>query len=119
MVIQQKDYLAGVLNRYISFIYTYVQSLPQKLFSSLKKFLRYNKKISNFMNTVQIIGIIAGACTSISLLPQLLKTIKEKKDGDISYFMLGILLIGIGLWIWYGLLKEDYPIIVTNAISFV
>jgi len=71
------------------------------------------------MNTVQVIGIIAGACTSISLLPQLIKTIKEKKDGDISYFMLGILLIGIGLWIWYGLLKEDYPIIVTNAISFV
>ena len=71
------------------------------------------------MNTVQVIGIIAGVCTSISLLPQLIKTIKEKKDGDISYFMLGILLIGIGLWIWYGLLKKDYPIIVTNAISFV
>jgi MtN3 and saliva related transmembrane protein len=71
------------------------------------------------MNTVQVIGIIAGVCTSISLLPQLIKTIKEKKDGDISYFMLGILLIGIGLWICYGLLKEDYPIIVTNAVSFV
>jgi MtN3 and saliva related transmembrane protein len=35
------------------------------------------------MSTVQVIGIIAGVCTSISLLPQLIKTIKEKKDGDI------------------------------------
>ena len=70
------------------------------------------------MNSVQVIGIIAGGCTSISMLPQLIKTIKEKKDGDISYFMLVILLTGIGLWIWYGLLKEDYPIIITNAISF-
>lgn len=69
------------------------------------------------MNT-QIIGILAGACTSISLLPQLIKTIKEKKGGDISYVMLVILLVGLGLWIWYGILKEDYPIIITNSISF-
>lgn len=71
------------------------------------------------MNTIQVVGIVAGACTSISLLPQLIKTIKEKKGGDISYFMLAILLIGLGLWIWYGILKEDYPIIITNSISFV
>lgn len=70
------------------------------------------------MNTIQVVGIIAGACTSISLLPQLIKTVKEKKGGDISYFMLAILLIGLGLWIWYGILKKDYPIIVTNSISF-
>jgi len=86
-VIQQRDYLAGVLNRYISFIYTYVQSLPQKLFSSVKKPALQQKDLK-FMNTVQVIGIIAGACTSISLLPQLIKTIKEKKDGDISYLCL-------------------------------
>lgn len=71
------------------------------------------------MNTVQVIGIVAGACTSISLLPQLIKTIKEKKDGEISYYMLAILLAGIGFWIWYGVLKNDYPIIITNAISFI
>jgi len=71
------------------------------------------------MNTIQVVGIIAGACTSISLLPQLIKTVKEKKGGDISYLMLGILLIGLGLWIWYGILKNDYPIIITNALSFV
>ena len=70
------------------------------------------------MNTIQFIGIIAGTCTSISLLPQLIKTIKEKNGGDISYLMLGILLIGLGLWIWYGVLKEDYPIIITNSVSF-
>lgn len=71
------------------------------------------------MNTIQLIGILAGTCTSISLLPQLIKTINDKKDGDISYLMLAILLIGLGLWIWYGVLKEDYPIIITNSISFI
>ena len=70
------------------------------------------------MNTTEIIGIVAGTCTSISLLPQLIKTIKDKKAGEISWFMLVILLIGIGFWIWYGILKKDFPIIITNAISF-
>ncbi len=65
----------------------------------------------------QVIGIIAGICTGISLLPQLMKIIKEKKADDISYFMLFILLTGLAGWIWYGILKVDYPIIITNAFS--
>ena len=64
------------------------------------------------------IGIGAGVCTALSLLPQLFKIIKDKKANDISYFMLFILLTGIGGWIWYGILKNDYPIIMTNAFSF-
>jgi len=66
----------------------------------------------------QLIGIIAGICTSISLLPQLIKIIKEKNANSISYFMLGILLTGLAAWMWYGILKKDYPIIITNAFSF-
>jgi MtN3 and saliva related transmembrane protein len=65
------------------------------------------------------IGIIAGICTCISLLPQLVKIIREKKAENISYLMLFILLIGVGGWIWYGFLKDDLPIIVTNCASFV
>lgn len=63
------------------------------------------------------IGIGAGVFTAISLLPQLFKIIKEKKADDISYFMLFILLAGLCGWIWYGLLKEDYPLIITNSFS--
>lgn len=66
----------------------------------------------------QVIGIVAGICTGVSLLPQLIKIIKEKKADDISYFMLFILLTGLTGWVWYGILKEDYPIIITNAFSF-
>lgn len=65
------------------------------------------------------IGIGAGICTALSLLPQLFKIIKDKKSNDISYFMLFTLLAGVGGWIWYGLVKKDYPIIITNAFSFV
>jgi len=64
-----------------------------------------------------IIGIAAGVCTSASMLPQLIKIIKEKKAGDISIPMVLILLTGLSLWIWYGFMKEDWAIIVTNIFS--
>jgi MtN3 and saliva related transmembrane protein len=66
----------------------------------------------------QLIGIIAGICTGISLLPQLIKIIKDKKADDISWVMLIVLLAGLAGWIWYGTLRKDYPIIITNSFSF-
>ncbi len=69
-------------------------------------------------NYIQIIGIGAGILTSISMLPQLIKTFKEKKAENISLVMIFILLCGIGSWIWYGFLKSDMPIIFTNCFSF-
>lgn len=65
------------------------------------------------------IGVAAGICTSVSLLPQLIKIIREHKAEDISIVMLVILLAGLALWIWYGITKGDYPIIITNSFSFV
>jgi MtN3 and saliva related transmembrane protein len=70
------------------------------------------------MELTNYIGIVAGICTAVSLLPQLFKIIKEKKAENISYFMLFILLTGLALWVWYGVLKNDYPLIITNSFSF-
>ena len=76
------------------------------------------KKIAGFLNHYsQYIGIIAGILTGVSLLPQLLKIIKEKKANSISFGMLAVLLAGLCVWILYGVLKKDYPIIVTNSFS--
>ncbi|HVE60387.1 MAG TPA: SemiSWEET transporter [Chitinophagaceae bacterium] len=69
------------------------------------------------MNTTQIIGLTAGILTASSLLPQLIKTIKEKKADDVSLLMLFVLLSGISLWIVYGIKRDDFPIIATNAFS--
>lgn len=63
------------------------------------------------------IGIFAGTLTAISLLPQLIKILREKKPGDFSILMFLILLAGLALWIWYGILKKDWPIIITNCTS--
>lgn len=69
------------------------------------------------MNTPGIIGIVAGILTSSSLLPQLIKIIKEKKVEDLSISMFLTLLIGLMMWIVYGVLRTDWPIIITNGFS--
>ena len=66
---------------------------------------------------IQLIGIIAGIFTSASLMPQLIKTFKTKKAEEISLIMLVTLMLGIALWIYYGILRKDLPIIITNAFS--
>jgi MtN3 and saliva related transmembrane protein len=72
-----------------------------------------------FDNQTEIVGITAGICTSIALLPQLIKLRKHKKAEDISLFYLVILFVGLSLWVWYGVLREDIPIMVTNGFSLV
>jgi len=69
------------------------------------------------MDWTQVIGLAAGVCTATSLIPQVVKTIKEKKAEDVSLWMLLVLGTGITLWIVYGIKKGDLPIIATNAFS--
>ena len=64
-------------------------------------------------------GLIAGIFTSLSLLPQFIKILREKKAGDISLFFLIVLFVGLAMWIWYGFLRNDLPIILTNSFSIV
>ncbi len=69
------------------------------------------------MNSTSILGIVAGLFTASSLLPQLIKIIKEKKVEDLSIGMFVTLMVGLGLWVTYGFLKNDLPIIATNIFS--
>ena len=70
------------------------------------------------MQTVTIIGLMASICTGTSMLPQLIKILKDKKADDISFLMLGILAAGLGLWVVYGLMQTDYIIVISNGFSF-
>lgn len=66
---------------------------------------------------VKIIGLVAGACTSCALIPQVVTTIKKKKASDVSIFMFIVMLTGNALWVIYGLMKSDVAIILTNLIT--
>ena len=69
------------------------------------------------MNYEEIMGLIAGVFTSVSQLPQLIKTIKEKEAKNLSLGMMIMLIVGVSLWIYYGFLRNDFPIIATNIFS--
>ncbi|HEY0668969.1 MAG TPA: SemiSWEET transporter [Sphingobacteriaceae bacterium] len=66
---------------------------------------------------IEIIGLAAGILTASSMIPQLVKTIKMKEAKDISVLMFIALIAGTGLWCYYGIIKSDLPIIVTNGFS--
>lgn len=69
------------------------------------------------MDTTDIIGTLAGLFTTIAVIPQIIKALRTGETADISPVFFSILILGVGLWTIYGLLKMDWPIIITNGIS--
>jgi MtN3 and saliva related transmembrane protein len=73
------------------------------------------------MNIVTIVGLVAATFTTISLVPQLLKSwrTRRKPTSDTTVGMFSILFcIGIFLWLIYGISLSDLPMIVANSLSF-
>ncbi len=66
------------------------------------------------MDYYTIIGLAAGFCTTIAFLPQAVKTWKSKSAKDLSLGMYSIFCTGVILWLTYGILISDLPIILTN-----
>lgn len=66
--------------------------------------------------SVDVLGYIAGAITTLTFLPQVIKTWKEKSAGDISLLMFLIAAANEILWIIYGALLDNWVIILTNSV---
>jgi MtN3 and saliva related transmembrane protein len=66
---------------------------------------------------VEILGLTAAACTTISFVPQVIKTYKMKSGSGISMGMYLIFLTGVLLWLVYGLIIHNWPIILANIIT--
>lgn len=64
-----------------------------------------------------IIGIVAGICTTAAVIPQIWKAWKTKKVKDVSPGMFIVLLVGLLLWVVYGVLQNDVPIMATNGVA--
>ena len=69
------------------------------------------------MKTEIIIGIIASIFIATSLIPQLVKLVKEKNAEHLSVVTLIVMVAGSVLWICYGVLKTDNIIIISNSVS--
>jgi MtN3 and saliva related transmembrane protein len=71
------------------------------------------------MDTGVLIGYIAGALTTISFVPQVVRAWKLKETRDLSLAMLMLFAAGILLWTYYGIRTGSLPIIAANVITFV
>ena len=71
------------------------------------------------MDTIILIGYAAGALTTISFVPQVIKAWNMKETRDLSLAMLIFFAIGILLWTLYGFWTDSLPIIAANMITFV
>ena len=69
------------------------------------------------MDIVTLLGTIAGFCTTISFLPQMIKIHRTKSTHDLSLFMFIIFAIGVACWLVYGVLTSSTPIIVANCVT--
>ncbi len=65
----------------------------------------------------ELIGTLAGTCTTVSLIPQLLRIWRGKSAHDISLVMFTIFGLGILLWLVYGIGVKSPAVILTNAAS--
>lgn len=71
------------------------------------------------MNHIDILGLIATAFTTSSFVPQVWRTWKTRDVSGISLPTYLIITIGLALWLAYGILKDDLPLIIANAIMVV
>ena len=71
------------------------------------------------MTAADMLGYAAGALTAFTFLPQVLKTWKEKSAKDVSLYMFIIAFVNEIRWLVYGVMINNWVIILTNAVMLV
>jgi len=71
------------------------------------------------MSPVTLIGLAAAFCTTVAFLPQVIQTWRTRSTKDLSLSMFLVFTTGIFLWLVYGLILRDLPLIAANGTTFV
>ena len=71
------------------------------------------------MGLVTLVGLLAGTLTTVSFVPQVIKTWTSKSTKDISLGMFLTFCLGVLLWIVYGISVGDLPVIATNLATLI
>jgi MtN3 and saliva related transmembrane protein len=69
------------------------------------------------METTETLGLLAGALTTASFVPQVIKTWRTRSTHDISLWMFTLFNAGLALWLVYGVRIGSTPIIVANSVT--
>jgi MtN3 and saliva related transmembrane protein len=66
----------------------------------------------------QLIGLGAAFCMTIAFLPQVIRTWQSRSTRDLSLSMFLVMTTGVFLWLVYGLMIRDVPLIAANGTTF-
>lgn len=70
-------------------------------------------------NLITAIGLLAACCTTISFVPQAIKTIQTKDTSSISLAMYSLFTFGTLVWLVFGLLSHSIPVSVANFVTLI
>ena len=69
------------------------------------------------MTLTDAIGYLAAALTTSSFVPQAVLTVRTRNVSGISLGMYSVFTLGVGLWLAYGVVIGEWPIVIANALT--
>jgi MtN3 and saliva related transmembrane protein len=69
------------------------------------------------MEVESIVGYAAAALTTVSFVPQAWSTFRTRNVSGISLGMYSLFTLGVAAWLLYGVLRQDLPVVVANAVT--
>lgn len=79
--------------------------------------LRRFSVIFLFMDFQTFLGLAAGTLTTASFIPQVVRTVRTKDTRSLSLGMYAVFVIGVALWIVYGIIVRKPPVIIANSLT--
>ena len=66
---------------------------------------------------VTALGLVSGALTALSFLPQVVRAFRTGSTTDLSWAWLALFVVGVAGWLTYGVITGEVAIIITNAVT--
>jgi MtN3 and saliva related transmembrane protein len=64
-----------------------------------------------------VIGYIAGFCTTLSFVPQVARALRTRSADDFAWGWLIVFELGLSLWLLYGIVLHNWPMILANSLT--
>jgi MtN3 and saliva related transmembrane protein len=71
------------------------------------------------MDNTKLLGLVAGLLTTLSFVPQVVKTWRSRSARDLSLVMFLLYCLGVFLWMIYGFMIDELPVILWNIITLI
>jgi len=71
------------------------------------------------LSSSEILGLVGGFFTTFAVVPQIMRVYKLKSAREISILYNTMMLLGILIWLAYGIILDLVPIVIWNIIGAV